>query len=181
MCSVLSPHLTSPHPTPPHLITRLPITSQDLEFLESVQKLLQRALQAITTRAQQGDLVTSTLNEIRALCSRWASIPRGTLFNLVADRVNQVYFSANLYVARPGPMGAQIHFFLASPKSHMVGKVLNRSHPIPPITIAAMDSKTSVAVTPQMEDGALAERCVAYCVLGARALGVYCLICPPSL
>ena len=123
----------------------------DLDFLETVQKIVHRALQAIHAREAQGDLKVSTLEEIRLACLKWRTTDRSRLFGFISDRVQQVYYSANLYVGRFGPMGQELKFFLASPRSAMVGNAVRRGGRTVPVTIAALDAKARIAVTPDME------------------------------
>ena len=106
--------------------------------------------QSIHAREAQGDLKASSLAEIRLACSQWrtAYADRQKLLAFVTERLQQIYYGASIYVGRFGPQGRELGFFAASPKSAMVGQAVARGKPGAVVSIAALDFKTRLAVTP---------------------------------
>jgi len=129
----------------------MPLTEPDLEYLAVLQKVLKSTVQSLDLKGQQGNTKDFALSEIRNICRRWKDYPREVLFNAVAEKVNQVYITANLYVGRLNAHGAFLNFFLASGRSKMKGKRLKREKKQDRVSLVAIDTATRLVVTPNMD------------------------------
>ena len=129
----------------------MPVFEPDLEYLGVLQKVLKGAVQSLDLKDSAGTTKEGILLDIRNICKDWRKYPRDALFDAVAEKVNQVYLSANIYVGRLGAHGRDSNFFLASSRSKMKGKRLRREKGKARVSLDAMDMSQRIAVTPQMD------------------------------
>jgi Ca2+-dependent lipid-binding protein len=130
----------------------MPLVEPDLEYLNVLHKVLKSTMQSIDLKEEAGDSKSKALIEVKEICSKWTEYPRETLFMEVADRVNSVYLSANIYIGRLNAHGKELQFFLASGRSRMKGKRLPRNVNKPRVSISALDEVERKAVLPNMKE-----------------------------
>jgi Ca2+-dependent lipid-binding protein len=129
----------------------LPISDPDLDFLNVLQKVLKNSLQSIDLKTASGDSKSTALLDIKKMVSMWDKVNRDLLFNTVADRINQCYLSANIYLGRLTAHGKELNFILASQRSNMKGKRLPRDKKNTAISIQAIDEMNRTVITPSMD------------------------------
>lgn len=122
-----------------------PVTEPDVEYLESLQKLVLAILHNVDSRKARDHIRFESLREIKELCNDWRMYNRHYLFNEVVDLVQMCYFTANMYVGKLSEHSEYIDYVLSNKVSGMKGKrlqrLLNQG-----VSFKAMDSCTPLFV-----------------------------------
>ena len=106
--------------------TKIPISDPDLEFLDTIQKIVLSALQSLDSSEEQGEVKQTVLTNVERICSEYRKYSREEFYNLIMDQFSAVFLSANVYIGKLEMHNKEIRYIYASKKSGMLGKALKR-------------------------------------------------------
>lgn len=106
--------------------TKVPLSDPDLEFLDTIQKMLLSALQSLDSSEEQGEVKQAVVKNVERICAEFRKYSREMFFNLIMDQLDTVFLSANVYIGKLEIHNKEIRYIFASKKSGMLGKVLKR-------------------------------------------------------
>lgn len=124
----------------------IPFQEPDIEFLESLQKIIVGTIQNLVTKKAVGEIRFEALQEIRLLCNNWSNMNRTILFEKIADSVTSCFYNTNMYFGQLGMFNKEIKYTLASEHSNMKGNKLLRSMK-DSVSFNAIDTLSRVAIT----------------------------------